>query len=288
MTIILVLLCIFTSSIQSVLRRGYDDRVRGGGVAFFGAVQSFVSLLVFVAAGAVRGYDFPSEPAMYLYSFGFAAFYGTSISATQAAFAHGPYGLTSLITSYAPVIPAVYGILVLGEPVNPTKVAGLACFIVSLPLMRSAKADEKDSERPANRKWLVFVIVSLVCNGFCSVTQKAEQNTLGGVFANEFMIVALSLVTIGLSAAAVVREKDRISAHAISFPILCGAANGATNKLVLIVIASAAASVFFPMISAGQLVASVVYSIVIYREKLSVRQYIAAALGIASLVLLSI
>ena len=257
-------------------------------MAFFGAVQSFVSLLVFVAAGAVRGYDFPSEPAMYLYSFGFAAFYGTSISATQAAFAHGPYGLTSLITSYAPVIPAVYGILVLGEPVNPTKAAGLACFIVSLPLMRSAKADEKDSERPANRKWLVFVIVSLVCNGFCSVTQKAEQNTLGGVFANEFMIVALSLVTIGLSAAAVVREKDRISAHAISFPILCGAANGATNKLVLIVIASAAASVFFPMISAGQLVASVVYSIVIYREKLSVRQYIAAALGIASLVLLSI
>ena len=85
MTIILVLLCIFTSSIQSVLRRGYDDRVRGGGVAFFGAVQSFVSLLVFVAAGAVRGYSFPSEPAMYLYSFGFAAFYGTSISATQAA-----------------------------------------------------------------------------------------------------------------------------------------------------------------------------------------------------------
>lgn len=77
MTIILVLLCIFTSSIQSVLRRGYDDRVRGGGVAFFGAVQSFVSLLVFVAAGAVRGYSFPSEPAMYLYSFGFAAFYGT-------------------------------------------------------------------------------------------------------------------------------------------------------------------------------------------------------------------
>ena len=53
-------------------------------------------------------------------------------------------------------------------------------------------------------------------------------------------------------------------------------------------ITSAAASVFFPMISAGQLVASVVYSIVIYREKLSVRQYIAAALGIASLVLLSI
>ena len=89
MTIILVLLCIFTSSIQSVIRRGYDDRVRGGGVAFFGAVQSFVSLLVFVTAGAVRGYDFPSEPAMYLYSFGFAAFYGTSISATQAAFAHG-------------------------------------------------------------------------------------------------------------------------------------------------------------------------------------------------------
>ena len=226
MTIILVLLCIFTSSIQSVLRRGYDDHVRGGGVAFFGAVQSFVSLLVFVAAGAVRGYDFPSEPAMYLYSFGFAAFYGTSISATQAAFAHGPYGLTSLITSYAPVIPAVYGILVLGEPVNPTKAAGLACFIVSLPLMRSAKADEKDSGRPANRKWLVFVIVSLVCNGFCSVTQKVEQNSLGGAFANEFMIVALSLVTIGLSAAAVVREKDRISTHAISFPILCGAANG--------------------------------------------------------------
>lgn len=288
MTILLVLLCIFTSSIQSVLRRGYDDRARGGGVAFFGAVQSFASLLVFVAAGAVRGYDFPSEPAMYLYSFGFAAFYGISISATQAAFAHGSFGLTSLVTSYAPVLPAVYGILVLGEPVDLTRAAGLACFLVSLPLMRSGKTDKKDSERPADKKWLAFVIVALVCNGFCSITQKAEQNALGGVYANEFMIIALSLVTTGLGVAAFAREKDRISARAISFPILCGAANGATNKLVLIVITSAAASVFFPMISAGQLVASVVYSIVIYREKLSVRQYIAAALGIASLVLLSI
>ena len=288
MTILLVLICIFTSSIQNVLRREYNERVHGGGAAFFGAVQSFVSLLVFVAAGAVRGYHFPLEPAMYLYSLGFAAFYGTAVVATQAAYSHGPFGLTSLISSYAPVLPAVYGILVLGEPVDLTKAAGLVCFLVSLPLMRSGKQSDYDCEHPANRKWLAIVIVALISNGFCSITQKAEQNALGDVLANEFMIIALSLVTVGLTVVAITSEKDRISTRAILFPLLCGASNGATNKLVLIVITSAAASVFFPMISAGQLVASVIYSVVIYREKLSVRQYIAAAFGIVSLILLSI
>ena len=72
------------------------------------------------------------------------------------------------------------------------------------------------------------------------------------------------------------------------YTLLCGAANGLTNLLVLTIIAFAAVSVFFPMISAGQLLASLIFAAFLYREKLSRRMYPAAALGLASLVLLNI
>ena len=284
MTFILVLICIFTASIQSVLRREYG-RYDGVGIGF-NFIQSLVSLAVFALSGLIRGLEFPASAEMYLYSLGFAAAYITAITAALSALACGPFGATSLIISYSTVLPTFYGLIFLGEPLRATNVIGIACFLASLWLMRPDGSDGGDNKK--NPRWLILVAAAFVGNGFCSILQKAEQNALGDGYSDEFMICALTAVTLALGAASLFRRSGKIPGRAIIYPLLCGAANGVTNLLVLIVIAYAAASVFFPMISAGQLLASLVYAVVLYKERPRGRMYPAAALGLASLVLLNI
>ena len=70
--------------------------------------------------------------------------------------------------------------------------------------------------------------------------------------------------------------------------VLCGAANGFVNLLVMVASAQMNKSVLFPLISAGGIVLTWLISAIIYREKLSVRQNIGMLLGVLSIVLFNL
>lgn len=69
--------------------------------------------------------------------------------------------------------------------------------------------------------------------------------------------------------------------------IICGLANGLTNLFVLL-LAKYPASIVFPVISAGGILATALVGILIYKEKLSTMQTIGMILGTASIILLNI
>ncbi|MBQ8508825.1 MAG: hypothetical protein IJ493_02850 [Clostridia bacterium] len=288
MTIFLIFLCIFTASIQSVLRKQYNQRAgEDTAGSMFNAAQSLTALCFFVVSALAGGMHFPADPALYAYSIGFAAAYGTAVLFSFLALAVGPFGLTSLISSYSLVLPTLYGLIFLGESLHAVTLAGLGCLFVSLWLMR---ADKSEGERKINLRWIVYVLLSFAGNGFCSIIQKAQQNAFDGAYKNEFMIAALALVTAGLFIAALVSDRSKFSSflrQGAIYALLCGAANGATNLLVMVITATVAASIFFPVISAGQIITAFAFSLLLYKEKLSKRQHAGAALGIAALVLLN-
>lgn len=68
----------------------------------------------------------------------------------------------------------------------------------------------------------------------------------------------------------------------------CGICNGATNYLVMVIIAAVASSVFFPVLSAGQLILTFIISVTLYREKFIPRQIAGLVCGLVSLILLNI
>ena len=68
----------------------------------------------------------------------------------------------------------------------------------------------------------------------------------------------------------------------------CGICNGATNYLVMVIIAAVASSVFFPVLSAGQLILTFIISVFAYREKFIPRQIAGLACGLVALVILNI
>ena len=140
-------------------------------------------------------------------------------------------------------------------------------------------------------KWVLFAALSFLGNGMCSVVQKMEGEALGSVYRDEFMIAALLMILPVFGVWGLIREK---SAARMFFRrgwywgALCGVLNGGVNLSVLMLAQSMPASLQFPLISAGSVLLSLLISVFCYRERLSARQLVGAAVGILSVICLNL
>jgi len=133
--------------------------------------------------------------------------------------------------------------------------------------------------------------MAFVANGACCTVQKVQQINFGGNYKNEFMIIALSISALLLLAAAFFSKKEDVGySLKKGFPYysVSGIANGAVNYLVLVLSTKMAASLMFPIISAGGIIFTMIVSLLLYKEKLSLYQKIGFAFGLASVVVLNI
>lgn len=140
-------------------------------------------------------------------------------------------------------------------------------------------------------KWIIFVVLSFVGNGFCSIIQKVQQLNCNGKYKNEFMITALLIAGAVMFIYAIITEKNDMIFNlkkGFKWYAVCGLANGIVNLFVIILSLKMSASVMFPIISAGGIITSLLVALFLYKEKLSKTQYTGLLLGIATVVLLNI
>ncbi len=279
---VLLVLCIVGITVQEVVRKIYNQKVTGGGFTF-SAFSVLFALVVFVLSSKGK-MDFSWE--FIPYSIGFAVFYSAAMVGAFFAIITGPLSITGLISKYSLLIPTLYGILFLREPTGPLLYIGLALLAVSLLLVN---LEGNASDKRLSLKWAIFMLISFIGNGGCSTVQKVQQIDCQGAYKNEFMIVALAISFLSMMVAALIFERDNfrkkvtVGAH---WYIICGLANGLVNLFVLM-LAKWPASVVFPVISAGGIVATAVVGTLAYKEKMSIPQIFGMILGTLSIVFLN-
>ncbi len=279
----LLTLSIIGITVQGVTRKIYNRKVTGGAFTF-SAMSVLFSLLVFVI---ISGGEFDLLPKVFPYSLGFALFYSAAMVGTFFAIVTGPLSITGLISKYSLLIPTLYGILFLKEPTGHLLYIGLALLAVSLLLVNF---EGKTYDKKLSLKWAIFMIISFIGNGGCSAVQKIQQINFSGAYKNEFMIIALAFSFLSMLAVALIFERDNfrkkvtVGAH---WYIICGLANGLVNLFVMM-LAKWPASIVFPVISAGGIVATAIVGVFIYREKMSIPQIFGMLLGTASIVFLNL
>ena len=74
----------------------------------------------------------------------------------------------------------------------------------------------------------------------------------------------------------------------IAVYVLSGLANGIANFLTLVLAGMENASVLFPIISAGTILASLLCGRLLFKEKLKTNHFVALAAGIVAVVLLKL
>ena len=285
MPILLIFICTVTSTVQSVFKKQFSLRCTGGNY-FFSASVSFFSLLFFLLTSGKISLGTNILP----YSAGFAAMFALATVFSVMALEIGSLAITSLVLSYSLIIPTLYGILFLNEKITPLKCGGILLLLVSLFLVRAQTKEEDKTSKPTV-KWIIYVLIAFVSNGMCSVVQNAQQRRFNGTQNSNFMILALIISTAVLLVFSLIFERNTILntlKKGMFLSAACGICNGATNYLVMTIIAVVATSVFFPVLSAGGLVLTFIISVALYREKFIPRQIVGFACGFASLVLLNI
>ncbi len=296
----LILLGIMVAmSAQGVAVKLYQKRGFGSRNLLFTAFIGLVAMAVFLASGLVQGeLDFSVE--FLPYSLGFAASYGMCFVFQILALACGSMSLTMLILSYSLLMPTFYGILFLDESVGWTFAVGVALLAVCLFLINYQKREKTKDEsadpdkKPAGRitlKWLIFAWLSFLGNGICSTVQKAATVNLGGRYKNEFMIVAMLMIAVGFGIAGVIRERGVVKdfmRRGWYFGALCGLLNGIVNLAVIILATRMPASIQYPLISAGNILFSLLFSVIFFKERITLRQYLGIAVGVASIVFLNL
>ena len=286
MPFLLTFLCVLTLTVQSVAIKEYNKTSKDGPVTF-SLMKVLVAFLFFLVMAIVNNAAFGTE--VLPFSALFALSYSCSMVGYVMAVGCGPLAITAVVKSYALIIPTIFGVLVWGETLEVHQYIGFACILVSLFLVRG---DNKDEKTKLSLKWLIFIIVSFFGEGFCSVTQKTQQKTFDGKYDASFMAISLAMVIAVFTVYVLIRERKNLSNNlrAGLVPSLYGGiGNGATNLIVLAVPAvMLPASVFFPVLSAGQIIVTSILSVLVYKERLIPRQVVAIILGVAAIVLLNV
>lgn len=272
---------------QKVIQDRYNAKCQSG-VFLFSGMISFFAMCFFMAVN--RDWTWSSELIIPAISFGLS--YAAATVFVVLAIKCGSLAKTTLIMSYSLLVPAFAGLVILREPIGIPMIAGMILLVLSLWLTNHRKKTADTPKEKISLKWLVFVLLGFVGNGMCSTVQKLAPHYLGAdVNLTLSTIAALGLSTVVLIAASfLTKETDLRSTLRVGAPLslFCGLFNGAVNYLAIYLNQFIPASVMFPVLSAGEIILIVPYSLLVRRERFTAKQWAGFAVGVVSVVLLNL
>ena len=269
-------------SFKNILKKAYNQRTHGRGTYVCGGLISLFAALFFLPGlGGKEGFG-----AVAPWSLAFAMCYTVAVLFGIRAILYGSLSLSALVSSYSLLLPTLYGLIFLGDPVRWSLLPGICLLAASLLLIYFDRNDARITPH-----WGFCVFLAFIGNGMCSVVQKKQQLVFEGRYKNEFMLTALLLSSAALWGMALWKEAGEILLSIRKGGICavsCGLLVGMVNLLVMILNGRLAASVLFPTVVAGGVVVVTLASRLVYGEYLTRRQICGIALGVLSVVLLSI
>ncbi len=260
----------------------------GGSTYTFNAMKAAAALLMF-AVMCVIDRQFTFGGILYGALYGILLF--LSMYAGLRALALGPMSLTSMLASMSVIIPVFWGITVRNEEPGIFKYIAFLCILSALVSMNIDKLKAKEKNKGKGyAKWGIFISLTFVANGFCSVLQKEYQLSYPEGTSSEFMLWAMAVCALIYASICLIKGKksEHGSVGKSYLGAFAGVMTGVSGFLTLALADTSNASVMFPLISAGTVIGALVCGKFIFREKLKLNHYAALSLGIIAVVLLKI
>ena len=207
------------------------------------------------------------------------------------ALEYGSMSFTTLFTSCAMIIPAIFGIIFYNEQFRPMQGIGLLLILASI----AAISFEKGSKE-INKKWIFCVFFSFLTSGIVGILQKIHQNSPYREEQGGFLLIAFIIMT-AASVIMFISEKMKTKkpltfgqskADVIITAVLSGLMLSLLHKINLYLSGALAGIVFFPIHNGGVIVFSAISSFLIFHEKLSKPKLFGILIGLLSIVFLSI
>jgi len=217
----------------------------------------------------------------------------TNIAALQI----GPMSYTSVIISFSTLISALSGVMFFGESLGWSQVIGIVLMLISFVLAAKSGGEEKK----ATVKWLSLCLIAFAATGAIGIMQKVHQSSEHKSELNAFLMIAFISSAILCSILAVfLKKRESMSERTerkdtwqkkqffilLTIMIAGGACIAANNKFNLYLSGVMDSAVFFPIVNGGGLVLTALAAVLLFKEKLSNKQWIGVVFGILSVVFL--
>jgi len=224
-----------------------------------------------------------------VYSLIFGLFNTVGMIGMFQAYRIGSVSLTAFIKQISLLAVSVWGLLFWGNSFGINIAIGMVLITVALYLC--LKSDKADFQKPS-LSWYLFALMLLIGNAGASIMQKYQQITFHGTGGHAFMFFGTA-ISFGVSLVLYLKNFSRrpknITKHTLLYPVIAGISSALLNLLVLrLLFSPLSESIIYPGIAVGGLCVTMLFSLAVFKERLSTRQWFGLLVGAVALVFLNI
>lgn len=208
----------------------------------------------------------------------------------------GTFSYTTIINASSTVVTALSGYLFWDESLSALKICGIVLMLMCYIL--STKSEEASDKKNVTLKWIAVCLVMAVSGASIGIFQKMHQKS---VYASEytmFLVTAFAVsavISFAFYTAASLKKKCfawntqsdytpknffGIMCVLLVVSAVCTALNNDINLYLSGVIDSA---VFFPIVNGSGIILNILSALLFFKEKLSRKQWLGIAFGIAAI-----
>jgi drug/metabolite transporter (DMT)-like permease len=291
-TVITLIVSMAACLASYIFKKVYSNKSGGGmtGVYVYSAVGCIVSAIVLLLWGGLDGFS--------AFTVILGILFGIAVSAQEIfvikAFRSGPMAFTMVIVSCSTVFTALSGFFFFEEKIGVLQLIGIVLMVGSFIFA----TEKKEGEKKGGFLWLVFCILAFLCAGAVGFMQKTHQTSVAHKDElNSFLILSfivsfifaltLALTSMKKEGQPLIEKKDgKIYWLVFAIMIASGICVAANHKFNLALSGEIPSAAFFPIVNGGNLVLTTLSALVIFKERLTKRQWIGVTFGVLSVICL--
>ena len=290
MNIICIGAIIFLYSFQTLFCKMFSDRYPGKPHLSSPVFCILQAIFITITTYAFNGFHFSVSPLSLCFGILNAVIlFGYNTSLIKAG-ALGSYAFLSVSYLYgAIIVPSLYGILFLKEAVTPLKIIGIIMMLLACVFMNLEEIKLKDS----SITYYIFCILLFLFNGaYCTIIKmqtiyhnEEKQSMIMITFALMGIIALIDLIH---------KEKEntlqafKLDKKCLPSLILCLISATLAINLLMYVLPLIDTAILYTVQNGGVLILSALYSVFLFREKLSSKKFIGIVIAVISITILSV
>ena len=293
MIYLLIGITILCFTIQNIGFKEYS-RLYGNSRAGFFFFNMMYSMAVVFLIPIIFGKIAPQSKITIVVSILFGGVFVLTIFSFTQAVMHGPLSFSTLAQCLGILFPTLAGVLFWDEKLSMINGMGFILLLVMFVILVSGACEER-TESQLSGRWLFFSFLSFVGNGTLMVLIKLHQEALPGLEQKEFLFLAFGSAAIVSAIAMFIRLllsnesiKELLNRKFALVVLIVGLTTVLANNFSLDIADTVPASLQFPLINGGLFMMNTIAATAVYKETLTKRSVTGLAVGLVSLVLLSL
>ena len=282
----LLMLSVFLSTLRNILSKNISD-INFGTRVFF-----LIQTIIFGTGGIFLAFTNAHSGRIKASLLLCSVVYGILLIIAQycytIALKSGKTGICATVYSLGFIFPTLSGSVLWDEQISAWDILGICIVIVMIIICGSGG---KNTDEKTNKKYIFPLVMAMLASGGLGIAQKFQQNSDFNGQNSIFLIIAfafacavsfiLYLITPNGSTAKKFKKKFGVA----SFIGIAFAISNLCNTTLSGMLDSA---ILFPALNIGTIILSVLFGIVIYKERITKSDALILSLGIISICLLNI